>query len=123
MARWIAFVRAAVIGGMPGALIGAGSSSSHGELPWLLMAGGFLLGALIATRSPSLGALQASGSAVITVSLTTYVVVFLGLQVVPASVAWLIALALIPSWALAYVSPRSAPGGTAVRSETSSIDV
>ena len=95
MARWIAFVRAAVVGGMPGALIGAPTSASHGEVPWPLAAAGFLLGALIATQSRLLGALGASRSAVTTISLATYVVVFLGLQVVPASAAWLIALAVI----------------------------
>lgn len=95
MARWIAFVRAAAIGGMPGALIGAGTSASHGEAPLPLIAAGFLLGALMATRSRLLGALATSRSAVTAVSLTTYVVVFLGLQVAPASAAWLIALAVM----------------------------
>jgi hypothetical protein len=114
MARWIASVRSAAVGGLPGALVGAPVSFSQGRLAWPLVAAGFLLGAAIATHARALRGLAAPRWAITTAALTGYVVVFLGLQVVPGSAAYLVAIAFMAimafAWRITDVGVRRASG-------------
>lgn len=114
MARWTASVRSATVGGLPGALVGAPVSYSQGSIAWPLVAAGFLLGAAIATHGRALRGLDAPTWVITTAALTGYVVVFLGLQIVPGSAAYLVATAFLAimafAWWIAEVGARRSSG-------------